>query len=329
MYLQETLDRNYRKSLSFSREVRFSSQSAPLFMDNKSDLDDRRKQMRQSSTRKFNTYVLPTPGDTKSSHSPGPGSPVPSALRPSLGGDKTSKDTAQSILRESNNNTASIRLPPPPPADGFLLSRLDPRGASVPKKVKRQSFSGPLTGPRPAKPVLKEHQQLLSGPLLRNPMPQPPSSSPKVSPSTSPTFVSSPKISELHELPRPPGRLNLNSARPMGLVGHSAPLLPKGQVLSAPSKSAMENVASPLPKPPQTITRSFSIPSSSHEMETAHNLEMASPPLTPISLTTKNPSSAVSEPVVQTVEIRGNSEACAVFSLVSLTISSKQNDTSS
>lgn len=302
---KETLDRNYRKSLSFSREVRFSSQSAPLFMDNKSDLDDRRKQMRQSSTRKFNTYVLPTPGDTKSSHSPGPGSPVPSALRPSLGGDKTSKDTAQSILRESNNNTASIQLPPPPPADGFLLSRLDPRGASVPKKVKRQSFSGPLTGPRPAKPVLKEHQQLLSGPLLRNPMPQPPSSSPKVSPSTSPTFVSSPKISELHELPRPPGRLNLNSARPMGLVGHSAPLLPKGQVLSAPSKSAMENVASPLPKPPQTITRSFSIPSSSHEMETAHNLEMASPPLTPISLTTKNPSSAVSEPVVQTVEIRG------------------------
>lgn len=321
MYLQENLGRNYSRSFSFTREVTVSSQSAPLFMDNKSDLVDRRKQMRQSSTRKFNTYVLPTPGDTKSSHSPGPGSPVPGALKPSLsgqtfnlrheyplnqtkfdkslGGDKTSNDTAQSILRESNNNTASTRLPPPPPGDGFLLSRLDPRGVSVSKKVKRQSFSGP---------VLKEHHQLLSGPLLRNPMPQPPSSSPKVSPSASPTFMSSPKISELHELPRPPARLNLNSSRPMGLVGYSAPLLPKGQVLSAPSKSAMENAASPLPKPPQAITRSFSIPSSSHEMDAAHNLEMASPPLTPISLTIKNPSSAVSEPVVQVVEIRGNSE---------------------
>lgn len=315
---KENLDRNYRRSFSFTREVRVSSQSAPLFMNNKSDLVDRRKQMRQSSTRKFNTYVLPTPGDTKSSHSPGPGSPVPGTLKPSLsgqtfnlrheypldltkfdkslGGDKTSNDTAQSILRESNNNTASTRLPPPPPGDGFLLSRLDPRGVSVSKKVKRQSFSGP---------VLKEHHQLLSGPLLRNPMPQPPSSSPKVSPSASPTFVSSPKISELHELPRPPARLNLNSSRPMGLVGYSAPLLPKGQVLSAPSKSAMENAASPLPKPPQAFTRSFSIPSSSHEMDAAHNLEMASPPLTPISLTIKNPSSAVSEPVVQAVEIRG------------------------
>lgn len=337
------------KSLSFNREIRISSQSAPLprFAENKSDPDDRRKQMRPSSSRKFSTYALPTPGDTKSST--GSGSPVPHILKTSLSGraynlwhsspldpakfdkslgdEKTSRATAQSVLRESNNNTAFTRLPPPP-GDGGVLSQLEPFGASDSKKIKRQAFSGPLTGkPWPTKPVSKEHPQLFSGPILRNPIPQPPASSPKVSPNASPTFLSSsPKISELHELPRPPARLSLNS-RPQGLVGHSAPLLPKGQVLSAPSKSVMSNAASPLPKPPQAITRSFSIPSSSHKMEAAHNLEMASPPLTPISLSNKNPSSAGSGPVVQALEIRGNSGQSALVSLISLTVAPKLNMT--
>nr|CAB3449874.1 unnamed protein product [Digitaria exilis] len=48
---------------------------------------------------------------------------------------------------------------------------------------------------------------------------QPSSVSPKVSPKMLPHPTKSPKISELHELPRPPA--NVESLRPSGLVGYS------------------------------------------------------------------------------------------------------------
>ncbi|XVE50051.1 hypothetical protein DITRI_Ditri01bG0130700 [Diplodiscus trichospermus] len=323
---KENLERSRRHSFSFRGEIRNSSQSAPLFAENKFDPSEK-------IARKFSSYVLPTPVATKGST--GFGNPTPRSSKSTLnehsnnlwhssplehkkyprtlGDDKISGSAAiysQSVLRESNNSASSTRVPPPL-SDRVLFSQVTPISASDSKKIKRQAFSGPLTSkPWPTKPVSVEHPRLFSGPILRNPMPKPPSTSPKVSPSTSPTFVSSPKISELHELPRPPASSASKSSRPLGLVGYSGPLISKGAVLSATNKSAVSIAASPLPQPPQVVTRSFSIPSSSHKvmslpvskpLETATSSGMsqdvASPPLTPISLSQVPPSSTSSETV--------------------------------
>ncbi|KAM7269290.1 hypothetical protein ACFE04_024787 [Oxalis oulophora] len=306
---KENFNRLYRKSFSFRGEVRASSQSAPLLFteNNKEKL----LQMRPSSAKKFNTYVLPTPGDSKHSLPVGPGSPAPRTFPPRHQNlfysspleakkiDKTSGDDkflgsaviSPPVLRESNNNASSTNKLPPPLAERLLFSRPDPPVASDSKKLKRQAFSGPLTSkPWSGKAVPVEQPQLFSGPLLRNPLPQPPSTSPRVSPIQSPTFLSSPKISELHELPRPP---KSNFSRPSGLVGYSAPLGLKGRVpSSAPRKTSGSISASPLPKPPNTVTRSYSIPSEGHRVSDADMTgDVPSPPLTPISLYNVEPSS--------------------------------------
>uniref|UniRef100_A0A6N2M4V3 BAR domain-containing protein n=1 Tax=Salix viminalis TaxID=40686 RepID=A0A6N2M4V3_SALVM len=290
---KENIDRSYRTSFSFKGELRTGTQSAPLFAETTSDPAGKKKQLIPPSTRKLNTYVLPTPADPKSSNSTGSGSLVSETLKTSLSGrtpnlwhsspldqkkkksvgaemsNKPTTKNSRTVLKESNNNTASTRLPPPL-ADGLLFSRLEPLAAFDSKNIKRYAFSGPITSkPLFTKPVTAEHPQLFSGPLLRNPTIQLLSSSPKaspiispkVSPSASPTFVSSPKISELHELPRPPVSSASKSRRAEGLVGHSAPLLPKGHMLPGTRKTSGSNVASQLPTPSQVVTRSFSIPS--------------------------------------------------------------------
>lgn len=352
---KEILDRRCRKSFSCKGEIRASSQSAPLFVESKDDPAGKLMQTRSSLTRRFNTYVLPTPVDTKSSNATVSSSMEPNATKTSLGlggvthnlwhslpltpkkyeqtlGDeKISRSggiNTLSVLRESNNNAASAQFPPPL-ADGLLYSQVDPLAASDSKKIKRQSFSGPLSNQWSNKPVSLEPPLLYSGPILRSPMPQMISSSlklssspkllssPKVSPSASPTFLSSPKISELHELPRPPASSVYKSSRVLGLMGHSGPLLSRSKVISATSKSVVSNSASPLPKPPQAITRSFSIPSSSHKVtaitvtkpvDSCRNSEIAedvaSPPLTPISLS--NQSSSTGPDPIQAVEMKGN-----------------------
>ncbi|KAK9277324.1 hypothetical protein L1049_006865 [Liquidambar formosana] len=353
---KENLDKSHRVSFGFSGErvsVGFSgefrpgSQSAPLFAEKKLDPGGQKPPL---STRKFHTYVLPTPSDTKSSISTGSGNPVPQTRRTSLSGHshnlwhssplepkKYEKNlghekfsgpmvlNAHSVLKESNNNTKSSRLPPPL-VNGLSTPQFDPRAASGIKKIKRQAFSGPLTSKSwSTKPIISasgplvsmEHPQLFSGPLLRNPTPQPSSSPPKVSPSTSPSFVSSPKISELHELPRPPDSLPSKYLRSSGLVGHSAPLVSRGQELSAINKLPVSKAASPLPTPPQTVHRSLSIPSSgpretvllgSKLLEGPHISEMTedvtSPPLTPISLSNIPPVSTA-ETVIRDDQIRG------------------------
>ncbi|KAJ6702155.1 hypothetical protein OIU74_013332 [Salix koriyanagi] len=289
---KEYIDRSYRTSFSFKGELRTGTQSAPLFAETTSDPAGKTKQLIPPSTRKLNTYVLPTPADPKSSNSTGSGSLVSETLKTSLSGrtpnlwhsspldqkkkkslgaemsNKSTTKNSRTVLKESNNNTASTRLPPPL-ADGLLFSRLEPLAAFDSKNIKRYAFSGPITSkPLFTKPVTA-HPQLFSGPLLRNPTIQLLSSSPKaspiispkVSPSASPTFVSSPKISELHELPRPPVSSASKSPRAEGLVGHSAPLLPKGHMLPGTRKTSGSNVASQLPTPSQVVTRSFSIPS--------------------------------------------------------------------
>ncbi|KAE8736372.1 somatic embryoproteinsis receptor kinase 1-like [Hibiscus syriacus] len=302
---KENTGRSRHHSFSCRGEIRNSSQSAPLFFENKFDPSEK---MQSLSARKFGSYVLPMPVATRVStglSNPAPQSPMKSLNEQSsnlwhvsplehkkyeriLGDEKifgsaSAVINAQSLLKECNCPASSTRLPP--------RASLT---AAYSKKIKRHAFSGPLTSkPWPTTSVAVEHPQLFSGPILRNPIPQRPVSSPKASPSASPTFISSPKISELHELPRPPASPASKSSRPFVLVGYSGPLMPRGHGLSATNQSVVSRAASPLPQPPQ-VTRSFSIPSSrvvslpeSKPLETAISSGMSqdivSPPLTPIS----------------------------------------------
>nr|CAN61409.1 hypothetical protein VITISV_035127 [Vitis vinifera] len=337
--VKENLDKSYVDSFAINSESRKISQSAPLFAEKKFD-SARMREMRPLSTRKLRTYVLPTPDDTKSSaptRSDSPDSrPIPTSLsgRPHnlwhssplepkyekiLGDDKVFESTAmnaQSVLKESNTNHVSSGLPPPL-VDGLPFRMINSSVVSDTKKVKRYAFSGPLTrNPWSTKPGLSASDplvsvtqpQLFSGPLLRSQMPHLSSSSspPRVSPIASP-FLSSPKINELHELPRPPSSLTLKPSRPSSLIGHSAPLVASGPNLSATNKLVVSSTASRLPLPLQAVPRSFSTPSSGQKLkiprvsgpsEAPQNSEMAenvtSPPLTPISLSNIQPASTSS-----------------------------------
>ncbi|KAL6011719.1 hypothetical protein ACLOJK_002183 [Asimina triloba] len=322
---KENIDKIQGDFSRFHREVRVSSQSAPIFLDKKSDAAERMREMRPASTRKFHTYVLPTPDDTVPAISI---SSIPGAKQmsrqpkdlwhssplvpkkhlkdledraPSDPADQNSK--AQSVLKESNST--SIRTPL---AEGFSFRQFDPRSASDLKKIKRYAFSGPITSQGWSNasvlygsgPISSgDHPHLVSSGLSRAPL-RHPSISPRISPPTSPPLMASPKISELHELPRPPVSL--------GLVGHSAPLVSQTQELSPTNKatSMAPKAASPLPIPPGSVIRSYSIPSSGQRVATlssSTNEEVASPPLTPISLTNSQPASTASESVTRTGKI--------------------------
>ncbi|TKY50524.1 binding of cytoplasm [Spatholobus suberectus] len=333
--MKESLDRLRRNSFSF--RVRSASQSAPLFADNKPDSSEKLRQMQPTLSRKFNSYVLPTPVDAKSSISSRSSNQVPSKIKTNLNepmknlwhsspleqkkyenifgdGGFSGPDVrnVQSVLKESNSNTAYTRLPPPLIDDN--LSSNHEFVAAYSKKIKRHAFSGPLVSNAwSTKPVSLDTVQLFSGPLLRTPIPLPPSSSPKVSSSASPPLSSSPKINELHELPRPPTSFPSNS-KLLGLVGHSGPLVSRGQQLSAPNNLVTSNAASPLPIPPPVMARSFSIPSSGAKVAALHGSrpledpnrpaiseDIASPPLMQIALSSSQPSSDGSETVAQAV----------------------------
>ncbi|XP_014628275.1 uncharacterized protein At2g33490 isoform X3 [Glycine max] len=329
---QENLDRLCRNSFSF--KVRSASQSAPLFVDNKRDSSEKLRQMRPTLSRKFNSYVLPTPVDAKSSISMRSSNQVPLKIKTNLnepmknlwhsspleqkkyenifGDGGLSGPNAQSVLKESNSNTAYSRLPPPL-IDGNLSSSHDYITAYS-KKIKRHAFSGPLVSNAwPTKPVSLESVQLFSGPLLRTSIPQPPSSSPKVSPSASPPLSSSPKINELHELPRPP-TISPSDSKLLGLVGHSGPLVSRGPQLSAANYLVTSNAASPLPMPASAMARSFSTSYRGAKVAAIHDSrpledpnkstiseDIDSPPLMQIALSTSQPSSDGSDTVAQAV----------------------------
>ncbi|KAJ6866498.1 hypothetical protein NC652_037904 [Populus alba x Populus x berolinensis] len=333
------------------REPRGGSHSAPIFPERKPDPVERTRQI-QKSSRNSNTYVLPTPVDAKGISSRASGS-VPNTRQIDISGrthylshsspleqKKNEKDSGDGHLpeftpskgrsghKESNNPNASTQLPRPL-AGGISFPQLDVYNASDNKKIKRKSFSGPITSkPLAMKLALSssgpisatELSQQVSGVLAHVANPQP-SISPKVSPSTSPPLVSSPRISELHELPRPPGNLAAKAAKSLGPIGHSAPLV-RNPELSGTNKisSGAANLASPLPTPPLIVPTSFSIPSSSPRTMTVHVSklldssqlldkpgEVDSPPLTPISLTNMRQAPAISESIPHSGQIRGGS----------------------
>ncbi|MQM08059.1 hypothetical protein Taro_040914 [Colocasia esculenta] len=339
----ENLDKSQPDLLSF-RRPRPGSQSAPIFPEKKFDPAERIKDMRPSSTKKFHTYVLPTPVDCKSSPILSPGNPVSTSQMDGMGGwptqlwhssplepNKHARNPrvelpsnaahSQSILKESNIDSGHVRAPPPL-AEGLLTplkERLDHSSPlytpsnSDPKKIKRQAYSGPLPSKgwssKPLSSIPSVQHQVVS-PMPSHVSTTPPSTSPKVSPNTSPRLMPSPKINELHELPRPPPA---NLSRPYSLVGHSGPLVSRGQELSTAGRipSATSQMASPLPTPPVAMARSFSIPSSSQRMslnavklmETSHNEgeagEISSPLQIPIYSTNSQPESTASESVLQ------------------------------
>nr|XP_019702907.1 uncharacterized protein At2g33490 isoform X1 [Elaeis guineensis] len=338
---KENVDRNQDDFFTFSEGPGADSQSAPIFADKKFDPSDKMKETQPLSTRKFHSYVLPTPCEAKNSDSMGPGNKFSADQPESKGGwpaqlwhssplvaNKLVKDPrdnelssptrvlkAQSELKESNINSSPI-LMPSPMAEGLSGLQFNPHTASDTKKIKRQAFSGPLTGKawssKPMNSATDHRSSTDYSPVFSAKTacsPKQPMVSSKVSPGTSPPTRSSPKISELHELPRPPTSLT-NPARPSSLIGHSAPLVSRSQMLPATSRtsSAASPTASPLPAPPGPIARSFSIPSSGLRkpvfpvaklLEVRHSREVtgevASPPLTPISLTNIHPASTTSE----------------------------------
>jgi hypothetical protein len=211
------------------------------------------RSMRQM-TPSANAYILPTPVDSKSS---------PIFTKP---------------VTQTNHSANLWHSSPLEPiktahkdAESNLYSRL-PRPSE-------HAFSGPLkpSSTRLPVPVAVQAQ----------------SSSPRISPTASPPLASSPRINELHELPRPPGQFAPpRRSKSPGLVGHSAPLTAWNQERSNVVVST-NIVASPLPVPPLVVPRSYSIPSRNQRAMAQQPLpernqnRVASPPplpLTPASL---------------------------------------------
>lgn len=294
---QENLSKNRTDFASLSRRPKAWSQSAPILPE-KFEVSEKINLIRPSSTRKSSTYVLPTPADARRSPSPSkPDNLVKERKNELSSPNRISKP--QSVLKESNINSGPIKLPLPF-SEGLSPSPFDSHNASDTKKIKRQAYSGPLTSKAwSSKPVFSATDSILAGEHTPGHISARPSMSPRVSPNASPPPVLSPKISELHELPRPP-IASERPIRPSGLVGHSAPLVSRGPESYAATKrtTVVSQKASPLPIPPVVMARSFSIPSSGQRtptlttnklLEVHHipdsNEDSSSPPLTPISLT--------------------------------------------
>nr|BAJ86286.1 predicted protein [Hordeum vulgare subsp. vulgare] len=285
---EEFFDRNKGDYSSFPGErQRPVSQSAPLFPEKKLETAERVKELRRSATRKLHTYVLPTPNDVQATSqtiagNPTSGSPIesksvfhssplnPSTHRGDLRDNKLPSparlSNAQSVLKESNTNTAEIRTMLPA-VDLALPGYNNLKASSDNKKVKRGSFSGPI-------PLRSRSTENIDAAAARHSSAHQPTIHVRVSPSSSPPPISSPRIKELHELPRPPTGASRNTAF-SSLVAHSAPLVPNSAPLTSRGHSGQDHfnfrarqtppsapqTASPLPTPPGPISRSFSIPS--------------------------------------------------------------------
>jgi len=348
--MQENVDRSPSELLNFNkRRPSAGSQSEPIFPDKKFDPAEKIKQLRPSSTKKFHTYVLPTPMDVQRSVSTGSVSPVSavrfehkvgaatqlwhsSPLEPhkfikksrddELSSPKKFPKTYSMVLKESNINSGSIRIPPPL-SEELSTPHFNRHTGFDTEKIKRQAFSGPLTSrhwshkPNASAvgfmPSVEHPGQATMMPAQVRTSRS--SISPKASPNVSPPPMKTPMISELHELPRPPIGSE-RPTRPTSLIGHSAPLVYRGQELNKTSKTSpiASPAASPLPTPPAAVHRSFSIPSRRKPLspvakilEDLHNTclseDVASPPLTPISLTNIHPASQVS--VTQATKAKG------------------------
>ncbi|KAK4483242.1 hypothetical protein RD792_010426, partial [Penstemon davidsonii] len=286
-----------------SQQRRVSSYSAPIYAE-KFDPAERIREMR-TAVQKLSTHVLPTPADAKGSISSSSSTLLPIGSSKNLWHSspldiEKQKKIIDDHISAQNSSKAEIALEetindkhffplPRPLTEGSSFPQTDTQTGFDTRKIKRQAFSGPIT----SKPSLNKPILPTSGPISSTEIPQLP--------------VSSPKISELHELPRPPDSFNPKPMRSMGAIGHSAPLFNRNREASPTNRNPLRSSkgGSPLPLPQLTVSRSFSIPSSSQRAmaynsgkllgssPSVHNTgEVASPPLTPISLSNmKSPNS--------------------------------------
>ncbi|KAM0059484.1 hypothetical protein Hdeb2414_s0005g00181941 [Helianthus debilis subsp. tardiflorus] len=192
--------------------------SAPLSMEGNLDPSERYRQMRQSSARKLNTYVLPTPLEKRS---------VTSGIESQSQGLAPKPKPPTNIYHSMPLEKISGKPTPlPAPQTVHSSSQIDPHSA---KKIKRYAFSGPLTGNSQSNkiplyasgPIGSTARHIpVSGSVLPTSLTQPLSASEAYPLSAS--MASLPVISELHELPRPPAKVDFKKP---SKVGFSAPLI--------------------------------------------------------------------------------------------------------
>lgn len=245
------------------------SQSAPLFaidltQTQSVDPYERFRNMRPSSTRKCFSYALPVPAENLSSKA---NTTVPDENLSSKANTNVSTSTNTITSTGTDTNPPSTNNQPKPstspvagPAKPASLDhssplpkqyRFSPASFSKsgplrmpPQKIRREAYSGPIRPGYTTNTTSAQLPRSTSPKLFARPT-QPP-----------PRTASSPMISELHELPRPPMAGRTAPVRSSQLVGYSGPLMPR-----RPSVAATR--ASPLPTPPEpTLTRAYSIPSS-------------------------------------------------------------------
>ncbi|KAK1391899.1 Arfaptin domain/BAR domain containing protein [Heracleum sosnowskyi] len=301
--------RAYHEARSFSQRSRPSSLGDTIYSE-KLNPTDRGREM-QASVPKLQTYVLPTPAKISSAIT------TSSALQSSytsLRSSSTNLRNSSPLRTERNSNCSSIPLPPP-----------DRR--SFPQLKKHNSFDLNLnkraySGPSPSKPILSTSGPLtseehLSGLLCQVPVSQL-STSANLSRSASTPPVSSRRITELRELPRPPDSIALKMES--SSIAHSVPLVVRNHEHPPSNKipKLTTNIASRLPSPALTVPRSFSVPSSSSKAKPSHMAKMSgpsqipyqveeftSPPLTPLSLSDMKPLSKISKAVSSSGKMRG------------------------
>ncbi|GJT93431.1 putative arfaptin homology domain/BAR domain protein [Tanacetum coccineum] len=259
------------------------SKSAPIMLESTLDPYERSRQMRQSSTRRLNTYVLPTPLEKSSvtskieTQQPQPKPKPPTNMWHSLPFEKISEPIISS-------------KPTPLPAPQVVVRsplQVDPRSAYSAKKIKRYAFSGPLAGDAQSKQPL-----YASGPIgstVRHPpVPRSVSRTTLTQPLSSlSASVSVPKISELHELPRPPPKM---ASKKTTKVGFSAPLVTfkHGPDLVDTNKLPVSDAAYTLPVPSGSH-RDAAVAKQTQTWDLRTDKSMVSPPLSPITLKNNYP----------------------------------------
>ncbi|WOG99651.1 hypothetical protein DCAR_0519005 [Daucus carota subsp. sativus] len=298
----EEAARTFRKNheaQTISQRPRPSSHSAPIYTE-KLNPADKGTEI-HPSVQKLQTYVLPTPARAK----------ILSAIttRSGLQSSSTSLSTSSTNLRHSfplhtERNSNSSPIPPPPP-DRCSFTQFERHNSFDLNRNKRQAYSDPI----PSKPIVSTSgpltsKELPSGLLSRIPVSQL-STSANVSYSASPAPVSSPRITELHELPRPPDSIALKTLNSSS-IAHSAPLAVRNHEHPPSNKSPKlaSNIASRLLASPLIVPRSFSMPARSSkakpfDMGASQILDQVedftSPPLSPISISDMKPLSSISK----------------------------------
>ncbi|XP_076888063.1 uncharacterized protein At2g33490-like [Bidens hawaiensis] len=244
------INQNRRKTEHlFGRQTRVSGYSAPLFPD-KINTSEKLKEAQPGPI--SHSYALPPPVVDPRNPISKPASSISHVNPfPNLHHDSTPTapltSKTQSTINTGNIITPPLQLPAPvTPTARSSFSQDNYYKSDASKVDRRQSYSGPLP---PSKQFSFKMTSNSSGPIASTELPSRTSISKPNLPSNT-----SPKISELHELPRPPSKPVAISG---GLNRHSAPLLSKNQEISPPNKRAMltSTCASPLPRPPPSVVK--------------------------------------------------------------------------